>query len=463
MRRARSALVSIGGFGVAVAVLSVATTAAIVLAAPPPPQQRITVTEAIMALKGPVPGFERRITARPPDGPPVAFAQSLIAEGLGRPAGDVRVARIDSSAPVSVSVHSTPDITATPIDKAGLSNPIILQPSGTGNLQELAPAALSAAIGKALADVPLPAYAASLRQPDGRWLVVEPVRPFLSGWQRSILIALSVSLLLLAPLAWFYARRLTRPFRAIAGALKNDAADVPQEGPRELREAAAAIAAMQSRLAIEAAERARMLTAIAHDLRTPLTGLRLRIEATPEPQRTRMVADVERMQAMIGEVLTFARDATAPRVMVKVRTLIAAIVEDMGERGAALRLLPGDDAMICVSEPAFRRAVENLLRNAIDYAGGGTIAIVSLAGYIAVSVTDTGPGIPAADRERLLRPFERGDASRNRETGGAGLGLSIVSDFAAQNRGEFSLASAPGGGTIALLKLPCERASASEA
>jgi signal transduction histidine kinase len=463
MKRAPSALVSIGGFGVAVAALSVATTAAIVLVAPPPPQQRITVTQAIMALQGPVPGFERRVATSPPVGPSVAFAEGLIAEGLGRPAGDVRVARLDPAASLSVRVHSSPDIAATRIDKAGLSNPIILRASGTGDLQELAPGALSAAIGKVLIDVPLPAYAASLRQPDGRWLVVQPVRPFLSGWQRSILIALSVSLLLLAPLAWFYARRLTRPFRAIAGALRNDAAEVPQEGPRELREAAAAIAAMQNRLAIEAAERARMLTAIAHDLRTPLTGLRLRIEATPEPQRARMVADVERMQAMIDEVLTFARDAAAPRVMVDVRTLITTIVQDMGERGAAIRLLPGDDAMICVPEPAFRRAVENLLRNAIDYAGGGTVTIEGLAEFVAVVVTDSGPGIPAADRERLLRPFERGDASRNRATGGAGLGLSIVSDFAAQNRGEFTLATGHGGGTIAMLKLPCERAGATEA
>ncbi len=483
MRRARSALVSIGGFGVAVAVLSVATTAAIVLAAPPPPQQRITVTEAIMALKGPVPGFERRIAASPPDGPTIAVVEGLIAGGLGKSVDDVRVARLDSAAPLSVSVHSGAEMTVNGNNQAGSSAPIVLRQigkgdvqeldpeaanvalgsvltgGGTGDVQELRPEAVSDALGSVLINLPLPAYAASVRQPDGRWLVVEPVRPFLSGWQRSILIALSVSLLLLAPLAWFYARRLTRPFRAIAGALRNDAAEVPQEGPRELREAAAAIAAMQNRLAIEAAERARMLTAIAHDLRTPLTGLRLRIEATPEPQRARMVADVERMQAMIDEVLTFARDAAAPRVMVDVRTLIATIVEDMGERAATIRLLPGDDAMICVPEPAFRRAVENLLRNAIDYAGGGTIAIESLAGFIAVSVADHGPGIPAADRERLLRPFERGDASRNRETGGAGLGLSIVSDFAAQNRGAFTLADGPGGGTVATLTLPCERAS----
>ncbi len=289
----------------------------------------------------------------------------------------------------------------------------------------------------------------------GRWLSVEPVRPFLGGWQRNILIALAVSLLLLAPIAWIFARRLTRPFRALAGALDNDrAAPLPHEGPRELREAAAAIAAMRDRLAIEAAERARMLTAIAHDLRTPLTGLRLRIEAAPEPQRARMVADVERMQAMIGEVLAFARDAAAPAEVVDVRPLLTAIIEDMGQGSAIVRLLPGDEARVSVPERIFRRAVENLLRNAIDYAGGGRLTVRQADTKVCISVADDGPGIPAGDRERLLRPFERGDASRNRDTGGAGLGLSIVCDFAAEYGGDFTLADAPNGGTIATLRLP---------
>ncbi|MEJ8630416.1 HAMP domain-containing sensor histidine kinase [Sphingomonas sp. I4] len=232
------------------------------------------------------------------------------------------------------------------------------------------PGVASGAVRKALIDLPMTGFTTSVRQLDGRWLSVEPTRPFLGGWQRNILIALAVSLLLLAPIAWFFARRLTRPFRALAGALDDDTVEaVPQEGPRELRDAAAAIGAMRNRLAIEATERARMLTAIAHDLRTPLTGLRLRIEATPEPQRARMVADIERMQAMIGEVLAFAREAATPADVLDVRPLLAAIVEEMARDKAAVRLLPGDDAQILVAEPAFRRAVENLVRNAIDYAG----------------------------------------------------------------------------------------------
>lgn len=312
----------------------------------------------------------------------------------------------------------------------------------------------SKAMRRTFIGLPMPAFAASVRESDGRWLSVQPVRPLLGGWQRNILIALAVSLLLLAPLAWLFARRLTRPFRALAGAIDNTADAVPEEGPRELREAAAAIAAMRTRLAAEATERARMLTAIAHDLRTPLTGLRLRIEAAPEPQRARMVTDVERMQAMIGEVLSFARDAATPCELLNIRPLLAGIAADMSTGSATIWLAPGDDAWIAAPAPAFQRALENLLRNAIDYAGGGTIDVRQVNDDVIVSVTDAGPGIPAADRERLLRPFERGDTSRNRETGGAGLGLSIVNDFAAQHRGDITLADAAGGGTVAALRLP---------
>lgn len=455
MKRAPSALVSIGGFGVAVAALSVATTTAIVLAAPPPPAPRTVAAEAVAALKAPTPGFERRVLAAPPAGARITMLEDLIAAELGQPARDVRVTRLDAAPAVAVSVRTMPKEAAVRmLGTSDLPGTIVLRERDTAKLQMLEPADATGDFRRVLLDLPLPAYATSLKQPDGRWLVVQPAVPLLGGWQRSILIALTVSLLLLAPLAWFFARRLTRPFRELAGALGSDAAQIPQEGPRELREAAAAIAAMQQRLADEASERARMLTAIAHDLRTPLTGLRLRIEGAPEPQRTRMVHDVERMQAMIGEVLSFARDTAAPSALVDVRTVLEVIVDEMNAGGPSIRLKPGDDAQVRVPEPALRRAIENLLRNAMAYAGGGTVTTALAGPEVLISVQDEGPGIPAAERERLMRPFERGEGSRNRDTGGAGLGLSIVRDFAMQQRGNFTLSDAPDGGTIATLRLP---------
>jgi signal transduction histidine kinase len=440
---------SIGGFGVAVAMLSVATTATIVVFSPSPPPLRISAGDAIAALRDPMPGFERGVMAVPPAGMRILSLEKLIASELHRVPASVRVTWAEDVNPSPADAFvGKPSRAAFPAGEA-----IIFKQRGP-NLFEKMGSDTDTGSRKTLIELARPAFALSVRREDGRWLSVAPERPLLDVWQRNILFSLGITLLLLMPLAWIFARRLTRPFRALAEALSNHAEAVPQEGPRELREAAAAIGVMRSHLASEAAERARMLTAIAHDLRTPLTGLRLRIEAAPEPQRTRMVADVERMQAMIGEVLTFARDAAAPPGVFDVRPLLADIVEEMQDSGTVLRLLDGDEASISTPANAFRRTIENLLKNAIDYADGGVLSVERTPAHVRITVADTGPGIPAADRERLLRPFERGDASRNRNTGGAGLGLSIVRDFAVRYQGNFSLTDAPGGGTLAVLDLP---------
>jgi len=449
--------VAIGGFGVAVAALSVATTAAIVLLAPEPPEFRTSAAVAIAALRGDAEGFDRSYDPAPPQGLRAPLIEQMLATELRRPPVGVRAVWLHNSrergqpAGVALRRHSR---RPGPDARDPRPTAFVLMERQHGKFEIITPAATTGSLRRLLLTQPQPAFVASVRESNGRWLSVQPVRPFLSGWRLNVLIALVVSLFLLAPLAWLFARRLTRPFRALAGALGDTADAVPGEGPRELREAAAAITAMRSRLATEAIERARMLTAIAHDLRTPLTGLRLRIEAAPEPQRARMVADVERMQAMIGEVLGFTRDAAAPRELLEVRTLLAEIVAETGTEGKAVRLAPGDDAWVTVPAPAFRRVIENLVRNAIDYADGGTIEVRQVDDIVAVSVIDAGPGIPKTDRERLLQPFERGDASRNRGTGGAGLGLSIVRDFAAQNGGSFTLADTAGGGALVTLRLP---------
>jgi two-component system OmpR family sensor kinase len=449
MTRAPSALLSIGGFGLAVAMLSVATTATIVVLSPSPPALRMSVGDAIAALRDPMPGFERGVMADPPVGTRVPSLEKLIASELRRSSASVRVTWAeDVNRSPAEAFAGKPSHATFPAGEA-----IIFKQRGP-NLFEKMGADTDTGSRKTLIELARPAFSLSVRQDDGRWLSAAPERPLLGVWQRNILFSLGITLLLLMPLAWIFARRLTRPFRALAEALGNHAEAVPQEGPRELREAAAAIGVMRSHLASEAAERARMLTAIAHDLRTPLTGLRLRIEAAPEPQRTRMVADVERMQAMIGEVLTFARDAAVPTELLDVRPLLADIVREMQGSGTGLWLMDGGDARVSAPAPAFRRAIENLLRNAIDYAGGGVVSIERVATTVRIAVADSGPGIPAAERERLLRPFERGEASRNRNTGGAGLGLSIVCDFAARYRGDFILTDRPGGGTLAVLDLP---------
>ena len=450
MKKAPSALMLIGGFGVAVAMLSVATTATIVILSPSPPALRMTAGDAIAALRDPMPGFERSVMVVPPAGMRIPSLEKLIASELHTAPASVRVTWAeDANHPTDADAYKGKSSGATfPAGEA-----VIFEQRGP-NLFEKVGSDTSTGSRKALVELVRPAFTLSVRQKNGQWLTAGLERPLLGVWQRNILMSLGITLLMLVPLAWIFARRLTRPFRALADALGERAEALPQEGPRELREAASAIDAMRDRLAKEAGERARMLTAIAHDLRTPLTGLRLRIEAAPEPQRTRMVADVERMQTMIGEVLTFARDAAAPAELIDVRRLLDDVVREMQGDGIELCVMDGDHPRVSAPASALRRAIENLLQNAIDYAGGGVVSVERVARSVRIAIADKGPGIPVADRERLLRPFERGDASRNRNTGGAGLGLSIVREFAARHRGDLTLTDAPGGGTLVILDLP---------
>lgn len=460
MTRPPSALVAIGGFGVFVAALSVAATAAVVVFAPQPPPTRVRPATALAALRGETDGFVRSYTDSPPTGLRATLVERLLANALGRPQDDVRAVWQERAlARVTSRVAPPSAVTFVRLAPSRSLPPVVVFKSSPGSSERIESSILSDATQDALMAMPLPAFVTSVRGADRRWLTVEPARPLLSGWQRNVLIALAISLLMLAPLAWVFARRLTRPFRQMAHALQHDGDTLPVTGPRELREAAQAIASMRTRLHAETAELLRMLSAVAHDLRTPLTSLRLRIEMAPQPQRQRMVADVERMERMIGEVLDFTRDPTLQRTRVAVRPFLARVVAEADDGRGLLRLLPGEDGAVIASPLGLRRAVENLLRNAADYAGSGEVRIEREGDQLAISVCDRGPGIPAADRDRLLRPFERGEASRNRATGGVGLGLSLVNDLATQHGGSFALLDREGGDTVAKLCLPLAIAS----
>lgn len=458
--RAPSALTAIGSFSVAIAVLSVAITASIVLLMPDPPAVRMTAAEAVAALRGNIGPLERS-ERPPPDGPRAALLEQVLANEMHRPASAVRVVWLEKTI-VTLPAGSTIVLMRGRGQPGGLP-PKMLWPEGkpppgttivtrraVQPVRLVPQSSVARLLGGVLLTLPQPAFAASVRQSDGRWMTVAPRVPVFAGWRLKLLAALAASLAVLAPLVWLFARRMTRPFRALATAIDHGR-DPPQaQGPRELQDAARAILQLRARLAKDAEEQMRMLIAVAHDLRTPLTSLRLRIEGIAEPQRTRIIADADRMQAMIGDVLAFARAADAPREPTAIRAVIADIVADT----PAVSLRDGEELTLCIVAPAFRRAIENLVRNAIDYAGGGRIELDRDADAAFIRVIDAGPGIDAADRTRLLRPFERGDASRNRDTGGVGLGLSIVQSFADLHDGMLSLEAAPGGGTMVTLCLP---------
>lgn len=451
MRWAPSALTAIGGFGVLVTILNVATTASIVLLVPDPPALRMTVADAAAALRGTSNGLERR-SGPVQSGVRAPVLEQALARALDRPLSTVRVVWLGSSRERNPSTY----IVVEPQNPGPRPSPPVVRYREAGQNESANAIAAPGPLLDALQGLSQPAFAAGVRQNNGEWVSVTPTRGSWGGWRLKIVVALGISLLLLAPLTWLFARRLTKPFRALAQAIDTGSEPPAAAGPRELREAGAAITALRSRVAAELEERLRMMIAVAHDLRTPLTSMRLRLEAVAEPQRTRLSRDAERMQAMIGDVLAFAQVTDARRQSVAVRPLVQAILDEMPSACTTMRLADGPDLSVSVVEEAFRRAVENLARNAIDYGGGGVVRLDKEGGEAVLKFSDDGPGIAEADRVRLVRPFERGETSRNRDTGGVGLGLSIVASFAAAHGGTLTLGAALGGGALVTLRLPTE-------
>jgi len=304
-------------------------------------------------------------------------------------------------------------------------------------------------------------FSASVKLPDGRWATVEPPRSLISPWQMRLLSSLLISMLILAPIVWLLARRLTQPIRVFAEAAERLGADPDAEplkptGPTEVRTAIAAFNDMQASLRDHMRKRTQTIAAIAHDLRTPLTRMRFRVEQAPPKLRDRMVADVEEMDALIGQAMAFVRGETQAdrHEPLDLDALARHCATGFSETGAAVtfdggRVLPveGDPA-------ALRRAIANLIENAVKFADAARVRTFALDDQAVISVEDDGPGLPEEELETVFEPFARGERSRNRETGGAGLGLSVARQAARAGGGDVTLINRPEGGLTAVLLLP---------
>ena len=439
----------VGALAVAALVAAVLVSFGIVLLSTPPQPAAMTVAQAASALNGAtVAGLVRERMPAPSAGRPSDLLARAIAVRLGVPASRVR-AGWEGVLPAGIGA---PDAAQAVTVIAGHEAVVERRQGGfqlwSGTAANLAPS------------TQVPPFRAALRQGDA-WDVVRPARPLFDPWRLRIALALLLGALLLAPLAWWIARRLTRPIRALAdGAarirlLQGDALVV--QGPREVRAAAEAINAMRLRLASEMSARTRMLAAVAHDLRNPLTGLRLRAEAAPEPERGRMIADIDRMSAMIDQVLDYAKrgEATEPRRVFDLAGLARACVEDMADKGTHIFWDGADAALPVYGElDNVRRALLNLLDNAARYGGAARVSAAEDSDVASILIEDEGPGIPKDDMARVVEPFERLEPSRSRRTGGVGLGLAIARDIIARNGGELGLRNRPVGGLAVSVRLP---------
>ncbi len=266
-----------------------------------------------------------------------------------------------------------------------------------------------------------------------------------------------------AALAVIVVLRETRPLSQLAKSVDRfgtalDPTAIPERGAREVRSLIRAFNVMQARIAASVATRTFMIGAISHDLKTYLTRLRLRIESLPDIEmRSRAARDIEDMQTLLDDSLNFAHDTFvgAPREPVDLANLLereCAARRDAGMK-VALELLPGS-VIVHGSESALARAIGNLLDNAIGYGDEAEVTLRSGGGRATILVDDHGPGIPETEREAIFEPFRRLEASRNRERGGAGLGLAIVRQVVESHGGSISVGDRPGGGARFTLALP---------
>ncbi|MGE0179676.1 MAG: sensor histidine kinase [Sphingomonas sp.] len=302
----------------------------------------------------------------------------------------------------------------------------------------------------------------SVQLPDGSWFTGRIVTPRPNPWAavRPLVATLLTYLIILAAMIWI-ARRLGRPLRDLAGAAerfhgRGEAPRVEPRGPADLNRAILAFNAMSARVGAMLDEKDRMLGAIGHDLRTPLASLRIRAETVePDEDRVAMIATIEEMSAMLDDTLALARSGRAVEELrvVDIAALADTVVEEYRALGADVALEEGANGSATVQSRLLRRAVRNLVANAVAYAGAARITVRTDTDDLLIEVSDAGPGIAEAELQRVLDPFYRIEPSRNRETGGAGLGLTLARAAAQAHGGDLELENRPTGGLVARLRI----------
>ena len=312
---------------------------------------------------------------------------------------------------------------------------------------------------------PLRGLTIDVRLKDGTWARFRAAPMRSPRLPSSLLLYLGLMLSVVAALVLLAVRGVTRPLRVLGEAARSLGEDLarpplPEEGPREARTAARAFNEMQARLRGMVDQRTRALSAMSHDLRTPITRLRLRTEMLEDrPLREKLQADLDDMQHLVDVTLDYLRGLkeAEPIRHVDVNGLVAGLVDDFADTGRPIEVSGQAEQPFEGRPLALRRALTNLLENALTYGGKATLRIEDNPASLRLVVEDEGPGIPEADLARVVEPFERLEESRGRGTGGVGLGLSIVRDIAASHGGTLRLENRAPRGLRAILELPRRR------
>ena len=298
---------------------------------------------------------------------------------------------------------------------------------------------------------------------DGTWVTFDShVSPQAIGMPLRLAATLLVLLVTVIVLSLIAVRWVTGPLSALAGAAEKLGEDInrpplPETGPSEAQRAARAFNTMQQRLSRFIADRTRVFTAMSHDLKTPITRLRLRTEMLEDEElKAKFTKDLQEMESMVTQTLDFMRDASTGEALQPIDTmaLLESLQTDYQGTGSKVDI-EGRTGQPYPGRPlALRRCLTNLVDNAIRYGKRATIKVEDAADRLSIRVLDEGPGIPEQELAQAFEPFFRGEASRNRETGGTGLGLGIARNIARAHGGDLVLRNRTQGGLEAVLTLP---------
>jgi len=306
-------------------------------------------------------------------------------------------------------------------------------------------------------------FTASVALADGRWLnVAVGPPPGAPAWGAAFLAVFLLSALGIAAVAVLTGRRMAKPMRGLAAAAgrfgRGEAVDdLPEAGPEETRETVRAFNLMRARLDRYVRDRTAMLAAVSHDLRTPITSLRLHAEFVEDAEtRAKILAALDEMQRMTGDALAFIREDMQREETrtVDLHALVDSVAADLAELGHEIAVADSGRVLAACRPAALRRALRNLLENAAAYGGRAAVRIERDDAGLRVVVEDQGPGIPEEEIERVFEPFVRLEASRSRDTGGSGLGLAIARGVVRGHGGDIVLANRAEGGLRATVALP---------
>ncbi|SDH71832.1 ATP-binding protein [Variovorax sp. OV700] len=305
-------------------------------------------------------------------------------------------------------------------------------------------------------------FIAAVHTREGSWMVVQPVpESFPNAWQRRVLLWFLIAAAIVVPVGWLFSRRLVRPIAGFARAADQLGRDpvapvLALDGPAEIGRAAQAFNRMQARLRSFVDDRTVMIGAISHDLRTPLTRLRFRIEDAPDDIRAGMLDDVQEMEQMIGSVLSFIRDASV--VSARERMDFASLVEDVVEQavfvGKDVQLQRMEKAPVEVDVIGMRRVLDNLIENAVKYGHQACVRLFTDGPDAVVEIGDRGPGLPASELELVFKPFYRTAQARASHATGSGLGLAVCRSIARAHGGDVVLKPGGSHGLLAQVRVP---------